>query len=154
MKKVILSILAVVVIGLTANAQVEPYAIGLRFGGGNFGGGSEINYLHGIGDANRAEIGVGFNSFDGASYMSLAGVYQWVFEFEEGFSWFVGPGAQLFLISNASAILLGGEVGVDYNFNTKLDIPLQVGLDTRPMFNLGDGNGFGWGVTLKVHYTF
>ena len=29
---------------------MEPQAIGLRFGGGNFGGGAEVNYLHGIGD--------------------------------------------------------------------------------------------------------
>ena len=154
MKKVVLVIITVLVMALGVKAQVEPHAIGLRFGGGNFGGGSEINYLHGFGDANRLEVGLGINSFSGSSYMNVVGVYQWVFELEQGFSWYAGPGANMLFVSNASAILLGGEVGLDYNFNTDLDVPLQLGLNTRPMFNLGDGEGFGWSVALTAHYTF
>ncbi len=154
MKKSILSLIAIIAISFSINAQVEPHAIGLRFGGGNFGGGAEINYLHGLGDANRAEIGLGINSLNGGSYMNIAGIYQWIFELEQGFSWYAGPGAQLLLVKNAPAIMVGGELGVEYNFNTELDVPLQVGLDTRPMFNLGDGDAFGWGVSLAVRYTF
>ena len=145
---------AIIAISFAANAQVEDHAIGLRFGGGNFGSGTEINYLHGMGDANRLELGFGINSLNGGSYMNVVGIYQWVFELEKGFSWYAGPGAQMLFVKNASAILVGGEVGIEYNFNTELDVPLQLGLDTRPMFNLGDGDGFGWGVALSARYTF
>jgi hypothetical protein len=154
MKKAIISIITVVLLSFTGTAQVEPHAIGLRFGGGNFGGGAELNYLHGFGDANRLELGLGLNSMEGGSYLNIAGIYQWVWELEQGFSWYAGPGAQLLMVKNASAILVGGEIGVEYNFNTEMDVPLQIGLDTRPMFNLGDGEGFGWGVALSVRYTF
>jgi len=154
MRKVILVMATIIVAVCSANAQVEPLAIGLRFGGGNFGSGAEINYLHGIGESNRAEIGLGINSFEGGSYLNVAGIYQWVFSLEEGFSWYAGPGAQLLLVSNSSAVFLGGEVGVDYNFKPNLEIPLRVALDTRPMFNLGEGSGIGWGIRLSAHYTF
>jgi hypothetical protein len=154
MKKIILLTITFIAISLAGQAQVEPHAIGLRFGGGNFGGGAELNYLHGISDANRVELGLGINSLNGGSYMSITGVYQWVFELEQGFSWYAGPGARLLLVSNASAIMVGGEIGAEYNFNTELVVPLQVSLSTRPMFNIGDGDGFGWGIALGVHYTF
>jgi len=153
MKKIILAITTLLMISFTANAQVEDRAIGLRFGGGNFGSGTEINYLHGMGSSNRIEVGLGINSFNGGSYMNIVGIYQWVFELEKGFSWYAGPGTQMLFVKNASAIMIGGEVGVEYNFNTELDVPLQIGLDSRPMFNLGDGDGFGWGVALSVRYT-
>ena len=154
MKKIILSIITLIVFTIAGNAQVEPHAIGIRLGGGNFGNGAELNYLHGLGDANRLEVGLGLNSLNNNSYMNLVSVYQWVFNLEEGFSWYAGPGAQLLLVKNASAILVGAEIGVEYNFNTNLDTPLQIGLDTRPMFNLGDGDNFGWGVALSIRYTF
>jgi hypothetical protein len=153
MKKVIL-LSVIIFVSFSMNAQVEPQAIGIRFGGGNLGSGMEINYLHGIGDLNRAEVGLGINSFDGSSFLNVAGVYQWVFDLEQGFSWYTGPGAQLLLIKNSSSILVGGEVGVEYNFNSNLDTPLRVALDTRPMFNLGNGANFGWGIRLSAHYTF
>jgi hypothetical protein len=154
MKKILFSGIVIVLMSFTAKSQVEPHAIGLRFGGGNFGSGFELNYLHGMGDANRIEVGLGLNSLNGASYTRIVGIYQWVWSLEEGFSWYAGPGAQLLMVKNASAILVGGEIGVEYNFNTNLDTPLQVGLDTRPMFNLGDGDGFGWELALSVRYTF
>jgi hypothetical protein len=154
MKRIFLSIVTLIFLTISGNAQVEPHAIGVRLGGGNFGSGAELNYLHGIGDANRIELGLGLNSLNSSSYMNLVGVYQWVWSLEQGFNWYVGPGAQLLLVKNASAILVGGEVGVEYNFNTNLEVPLLIGLDTRPMFNLGDGDGFGWGVALSIRYTF
>jgi hypothetical protein len=154
MKKNILLIATILLTIFNANAQVAPQAIGLRFGGGNFGSGAEINYLHGIGETNRAEIGLGFNALNGSSYLSFAGIYQWVFDLEEGFNWFLGPGAQLLFIQNSGAILVGGEIGIAYNFNTNLALPLCLELDTRPMINLGEGNGVGWGIRLSAHYTF
>lgn len=154
MKKYLLILFVIAGFSADLSAQVEPHYIGIRFGGGNFGGGGEFSYMHGLGDANRLELGLGLNSLNGTSYFRVVGIYQWVWDLNEGFSWYAGPGAQFYAVSNASTVLVGGEVGVEYNFNTNLDTPLQISLDTRPMFNLGDGDGFGWGVHLGIRYTF
>jgi hypothetical protein len=153
MKKTAVTLILVIT-SILSYAQIEDHAIGLRFGGGNFGGGAEFNYQHALGESNRAEVGLGINSLNGSSYMNIAGIYQWVWSLEEGFSWYAGPGAQMLLVKNASAIMVGGQIGAEYNFNTNLEVPLQVSLDTRPMVNLGDGDGFGWGIALGVRYTF
>ena len=155
MYKKVLLIVGLVFLSIAGNAQVEPHAIGLRLGGGNYGSGFEISYQHGLGDANRLEFDLGLNSNNGASYMSLAGIYQWVWNIDGGFNWYAGPGAQLLLVSNNAAIGVGGQIGVEYNFNPDVDVPIQIGLDTRPMLNFSSGNSdFGWGIALSIRYTF
>jgi len=157
MYKIILAITTIVVMSVAANAQIEDHAIGVRLGGGNYGGGFEASYQHGLGDANRLEFDLGLNSQNGGSYMSLAGVYQWVWSLDEvsdGFNWYAGPGAQLLLVSNATAVGVGGQVGVEYNLNGPADVPLAISLDTRPMFNFySGGSKFGWGIALGIRYT-
>ncbi len=155
MKKIILAFITIFVISYAGNAQVEPHAIGLRLGGGNYGGGAEISYQHGFGDVNRLEMDLGLNSKNSSSYMSIAGIYQWVWAIDQGFNWFAGPGAQLLLISNSSALGIGGDIGVEYDFNVELDTPLQLSLDARPMWNFFSGrNDMGWAVGLSIRYTF
>jgi hypothetical protein len=158
MKNIILTIIAIVMIGFASNAQVEDHAIGVRLGGGNYGGGFEASYQHGLGDANRVELGLGLNSRSGSSFISVAGIYQWVWSLDavsEGFNWYAGPGAQLLLVSNSTVVGVGGEVGVEYNLNSVADVPLTISLDNRPMFNFfSGGSDFGWGVGLGVRYTF
>ncbi len=158
MKKVLMSIITIVVISLGVNAQVEDHAIGVRLGGGNYGSGFEASYQHGLGDANRLEFDLGLNSQNGGSYMSIAGIYQWVWSLDaisDGFNWYAGPGAQLLLVSNATAVGVGGEIGVEYNLNGPADVPLAISLDTRPMFNFfSGGSDFGWGAALGIRYTF
>lgn len=154
MKKIILGLTFISTV-LLSNAQVEPQAIGVRFGGGNYGSGFEANYQHALGDVNRLELGVALNSNNGVSYFSAAGVYQWVWELGEGFNWYAGPGAQFLAVKNASAIGVGGQIGVEYNFNVNLDTPLLISIDTRPMMNFASGNNdFGWAAALSVRYTF
>tara|TARA_B100000809_G_scaffold257316_1_gene298667 strand:+ start:4249 stop:4725 length:477 start_codon:yes stop_codon:yes gene_type:complete len=157
MYKIILAITTIVVMSVAANAQIEDHAIGVRLGGGNYGGGFEASYQHGLGDANRLEFDLGLNSQNGGSYMSLAGVYQLVWSLDEvsdGFNWYAGPGAQLLLVSNATAVGVGGQVGVEYNLNGPADVPLAISLDTRPMFNFySGGSKFGWGIALGIRYT-
>ncbi len=154
MKKLVLLLF----IGLnvfSVNAQMEPQAIGVRFGGGNYGGGFEVNYQHALGDANRLELGLALNSYNKSSYVSFAGIYQWVWELGEGFNWYAGPGAQFLAVKNASAIGVGGQIGVEYNFNVNLDTPLMISIDMRPMMNFASGvNDFGWAGALGVRYTF
>lgn len=154
MKKLVLLII-IFTATISAHAQFESRAIGVRFGGGNYGGGFEANYQHGLSDVNRLEFGLALNSWNGSSYVSFAGVYQWVWELGEGFNWYAGPGAQFLAVSNASAIGVGGQIGVEYNFNINLDTPLNISLDMRPMLNFASGNNdFGWAGALGIRYTF
>lgn len=166
MKKIILSITTIVVMAFSANAQVEDHAIGLRLGGGNNGSGFEASYQHGLGDANRIEVDFGWGSKNIGNFntkvnvMTVAGTYQWVWQLDGALNWYAGPGAQFLLASNfgntESAIGVGGQLGVEYNFNEH-DVPLTLSLDSRPMIQFGDNivfDGFGWGIALGVRYTF
>ncbi len=157
MKKIVLSILTLIILSVVVTAQVEPHAIGVRLGGGNYGGGFEASYQHGFGDANRLELDLGLNSHNSASYTSIAGIYQWVWAIDQGFNWYAGPGAQLFLYSGGNVIGVGGDIGIEYNFNEELDTPLLISIDTRPMFNLhyySGGDRMGWAAALSIRYTF
>ena len=157
MRKIIVSITTIIIFSFAANAQIEEHAIGVRLGGGNYGGGFEASYQYGLGDVNRLEFDLGLNSQNGVSYMSLAGIYQWVWNLDavsDGFNWYAGPGAQLLLVSNATAVGFGGQIGVEYNLNGPADVPLTISLDTRPMFNLfSEGSEFGWEIALGIRYT-
>ena len=155
MKKRVLAISVIVFLAITANAQVESQAIGGRFGGGNYGGGFELTYQHALSDVNRLEFDLGINAHNNSSFFSAAGIYQWLWELGEGFNWYAGPGAQFLAVKNASAFGVGGQIGVEYNFNVNLDTPLLISIDTRPMLNFASGNSdFGWGAALGIRYTF
>ena len=172
MKKVILS-LTVVFVVFAAQSQVNPHAIGLRSGGGGngYGFGNEISYQHGMGDANRLELDLGFrsngnNNSGRSSFISLTGVYHWVMNIEGGFNWFIGPGAQ---IGSASYrydyagtkysdsyvfVGLGGQIGIEYDFN-EFDVPILLGFVIRPMLYIANGgSNFNGDGALSIRYTF
>lgn len=164
MKKIILALTLLVASITFVNAQISDKALGIRTGGGNYGFGGEISYQHGLSDVNRIELDLGWGSVGGgwgyrAGYTAITGIYHWVFNLDGGLNWYIGPGAQLLLFSSnwgggGMAAGLGGQLGIEYNFNGD-GLPLQVGLDTRPMFLFNSwGNGFGWGGALSVRYTF
>ena len=46
MRKIIVSITTIIIFSFTANAQIEEHAIGVRLGGGNYGGGFEASYQY------------------------------------------------------------------------------------------------------------
>jgi hypothetical protein len=150
--------LVIVLIGLTASAQVNPHAIGLRFGGGSAFGG-EISYQQGMGNANRLELDLGFGGNSEHNRMYLAGIYHWDWNITEGLNWFVGPGASVGLYHYADSdgylnLAVGGQIGLEYDFNT-LSVPILLSIDARPMWDLlGDNAGLGWGAALGVRYTF
>jgi len=142
-----------------AEAQVNPHAIGVRLGGDGDVNGAEISYQHKMGKMNRLELDLGFGSGNGHSRMFLAGIYHWDWNLTKGLNWYVGPGAALGFYSYSGEndyfnVGLGGQIGLEYDFNTA-DVPLLVSLDARPMFDfLGDHSGFGWGVALGIRYNW
>lgn len=149
MKKALLTLIAIVGLAFAANAQ----NIGVRLGTDG-----EISYQHELGSNNRieADLGIGgFLNWSDYHFLSLTGVYQWHWNIVDSFGWFVGPGAQISLVQAKSNetyfnVSVGGQIGIDYEFN----IPLQLSLDVRPMWNfLGTWSGFGWGACLGIRYT-
>lgn len=154
MKKIIL-VLAVCLMGFTATFA-QNKAIGLR-GGYGF----EVTYQQPLGDANRLEADLGLQ-FAG---LNLAAVYQWVWSLEsiglpEGFKWYAGPGADLFLgLGGSNSVYsyyagisagIGGQIGIEYTF---ADFPIQLSVDYRPMFLFGK---FGYynGYAGAIRYIF
>ena len=166
MKKVLL-ILGIVM--ATATAGFAQKAIGLRFGTGlAYSTGAELSYQQPLNN-NRLEIDFGAAGLldmgdvnDYSFSLSLTAVYQWKFNIVNGFNWYVGPAASggLFFVQydktfEGPTLGLGGQLGIEYDFSSK-GVPLQVSLDTRPMYNLlspKESRGFNVGVCLGVRYT-
>jgi len=153
----------VFVLLLAANlvrGQKSDNAIGLRFGGGN-GFGTEISFQHGLTDLNRLELDLGIISGTNYSAWSLAGIYQWVWKIDNGFSWSAGAGGRIgtwswdhsYTGNNSGGLLLGvvGNVGIEYTF----PVGIQLGLDYRPEIGLiSHGDSFGNNIALSVRYRF
>ncbi len=160
----ILIVLSLSFFATTGFGQVNPHAIGLRGGSGNFGSGAEVSYQHGFGSANRLELDLGWRGNNRKNHYyawALTGVYHWVWNLEGGLNWFVGLGGQIGTYKNYDydyddGLILnaGGQIGIEYDFN-ELGAPIQLGLDIRPMWGfLGGYRGIGYGGALSLRYTF
>lgn len=159
MKKVLISVFVIFSLGYCAQAQVNPHAIGLRFGGNGDVNGAEISYQQGLGEDNRLELDLGFGSNKNHNRLFLACIYQWDWNITGALNWYVGPGASLGFhsydnASNYINIALGGQIGLEYDLNS-LDVPILLSIDARPMWDfIGDNNGLGWGAALGIRYTW
>ena len=167
MKKALVIFGIIITIATTSLAQ---RAIGLRFGTGLASSiGAELSYQQPLNN-NRLEIDFGaiagfsigsddYNSFS----LSLTAAYQWKFNIVNGFNWYVGPAASggLYFVHydktfEGPTLGLGGQLGIEYDFSSK-GVPLQVSLDTRPMFNLlspQEARGYNVSACLSLRYTF
>lgn len=169
-----LKIVLVTVFALVALSTSAQKAIGLRFAGGNSNG-AEITYQMPIGgETNRLQLDLGgsFDSDGGTDYsvLSLTGTYQWMWDIPsvDGLAWYAGPGASVGIwmldfdksindmgIDDESGLNLaiGGIVGIEYTF---ADFPIQLSLDTRPMWNLSGADDYGsnLGLSLAARYIF
>ncbi|SEG32326.1 hypothetical protein [Flavobacterium urumqiense] len=167
MKKIILSVIMLVGLAFTAQAQdISKNALGLRLGGNN-GFGGELSYQRGLSKNNRLELDLGWrnrNNYNNSGYddnaIKLAALYQWVWNIDGGFNWYAGVGGGLGSYSydnnnthyNDTFAFAAGDIGIEYNF----DIPLLISLDFRPEFG-GNGyyeNNYGSDVALGLRYQF
>lgn len=165
MKKLVLTALMLIGLAMSSNAQDRRNAIGLRLGD-NDGFGGEVSYQRYFSNANRLEVDLGWrdsNDYDG---FKLTGVYQWIFNIEGGFNWYVGVGGGLGTWNydddipgphdhdddNGTFLFAAGDIGIEYNF----DIPLQLSLDFRPEVYFSDGfdEDFGPDIALGIRYKF
>lgn len=159
MKKHLVIFMALLGMGLYAEAQVNPHAIGLRIGGNGDINGAEISYQHGLSESNRLELDLGFGGNSTHSRFGLVGIYHWDWNIDGGFNWYLGPGAGLGYYNKDGSdgyvnVAIGGQIGIEYDFNAN-SAPILLSLDVRPMWDfIGDNAGFGWGIALGIRYTW
>lgn len=166
MKNILLTAAVILAGSLFSQAQkINDHALGLRLGSG-IGFGSEISYQRGLSDNNRLEVNLGILSDDTFDGFNATGIYQWVWEIEDGFQWYAGVGGGIAVISidedfrrsrdfdsdSETSIYAAGQVGIEYNFN----IPLQISLDVRPEFYVAGDllSGYESNFAFSVRYTF
>ena len=155
-----LFLLSITFIGFTAllSAQdISPNAIGLRLGDSN-GFGTEISYQRALSDNNRLEFDLGWRSGNTYDGFKLAGLYQWVWNLDGNFNWYVGAGGGLGsygyddpAFDDETFLFAAGDIGIEYGF----DIPLLISLDFRP--ELGFGNhtdDLDFDIGLGIRYQF
>lgn len=158
MKKFLLTFCLLASIVVAANAQ--PRAIGARVGWN-----LEFSYQHAIASRNMIDLTAGVtNFFNNAAYVDANCVFDWVFNINGGWNWYVGPGLGVGYGFGSHwrendyipfRLNIGGQIGVEYQFG----IPLNLSLDWRPMWNvMGAGHGFFYGefcsFGLGVRYRF
>ena len=159
MKRILIFTLAIFCMSYFVKAQVNPHAIGIRVGGNGDINGVELSYQQGFNDINRLELDLGFGGNSHHSRFFLAGIYHWDWNITEGLNWYVGPGAGIGYYDYDDSdgylnVALGGQIGMEYDFNT-MNAPILLSLDVRPMWDfIGDNAGFGWGLALGVRYTW
>ena len=159
MKKQIVILIIFLSASFYASAQVKSQAIGIRGGGNGVINGAEISYQNWLSNVNRLEFDFGFCANSTHSRLFAIGIYQWDWNIIEGLNWYVGPAAGAGLYADDGNpgylnIAIGGQIGIEYDFNT-LDAPILLSLDARPMWDLlGANSGMGWGAALGIRYTW
>jgi hypothetical protein len=165
MKNLILTALVFAAFTISLQAQeISKNAIGLRLGDSD-GFGPEVSYQRAVGDNNRLEFGLGLRSNSDYVAYKLVGIYQWVWNIDGGFNWYVGPGIGVGQINfdddrfnqnfrddnDETFAFVAGDIGIEYNF----DIPLLLSLDFRPEFGFGDyRDDVDFDIALGVRYQF
>jgi hypothetical protein len=162
MKKIILSAFMLIGLAFATQAQeISKNALGLRLGD-NDGFGGEVSYQRALGSNNRLELDLGWRNSKDVDAFILVGLYQWVWNIDQGFNWYAGVGGGVGSwsydkggVNDSGTILLAaGDIGIEYLF----DIPLQLSLDFRPelYFNSNDyrRDSFGPDVALGIRYRF
>ena len=156
MKKLLLLSLCIFGFSIQSQAQeIADNAIGLRFGGSD-GVGTEISYQAALGGNNRLELDLGWSNRNDVDAFRLTGIYQWLWNIEGGFNWYLGAGAGLGTVDtvedNDVFLTAAGNIGIEYDF----DFPLLISLDFRPEIGLANyyGDDLGFDLALGIRYQF
>jgi len=158
MKNLFLVIITFISFSVISNAQdISENAIGLRIGDSD-GLGAEISYQRGLSDNNRLEFDLGWRNGKGFDGFKLTGLYQWVWNIDNGFNWYAGAGGGIGsysfdnkAIDGETFLFVAGDIGIEYNF----DFPLLLSLDFRPELGFGDfRNDVDFDIALGIRYQF
>ncbi len=158
MKKLLIAFILITCAGLS-KAQIANHALGLRLGGGG-GFNTEISYQHGLSDLNRLEFDLGTSNARDYYVWGLSGLYQWVWNIDDGFNWYAGVGGIIGSWNwergygdNGGGLFLAaaGDIGVEYVF----PVGIQLSLDFRPAINLvNSGNSYNNSIAFGIRYQF
>jgi len=141
-------LLFVLALSLATISISNAQELGVRFG--NLSAGNvAVDGIFGTGEFSRIHAdlsfgngGVGIDALWDFLYRPLGG---------EAFYWYVGAGPYTF-IGNDFHLGIIAEVGLEYRFNT---VPIALGVDWRPYFQLIDNTHFGAeGFGLNVRWVF
>ena len=162
MKKVFSVLILLLIAVSTVNAQkISNHAIGIRFGD-NDGFGGEISYQRQLTETNRFEVDLGYRDHKDFNAFKLSGIYQWVWNIDEGFNWYAGFGAGIGSwsynngftsdIDDGIFINADGNIGIEYNF----EAPFLISIDFRPEIGIiGDyGKDTDLDLALSIRYQF
>ena len=114
MKKLMIMALVVFGFGLHANAQEEKNAIGLRLGDSD-GFGTEVSYQRYLDAKHRLEFDLGWRSSKNFDAYRLTGLYQWVWNIDGGFNWYVGAGGGV----DGQVLVVHDMIGMTHEFNPR-----------------------------------
>ena len=154
MKKLI--VIVALMLGIAVAASAQPRALGLR--GGAWA--SELSYQHSLGE-NFLEVDLGWWYSGG---LNVAAAYAFSIAPLGPFNFYAGPAADVYTYKYVNDNLdeamglglgIGAQIGIEYIFD---EIPFQISLDWRPMFNILHAPGagaFGYeGIALGLRYAF
>ena len=101
MKKLFFTSIFIIGTFFTIQAQeIANNALGLRLGGAN-GVGAEVSYQRKVGaDNNRLEFDLGWRNDSHFDLVKATALYQWVWNIEGGFNWYVGAGGGLGVVDD------------------------------------------------------
>lgn len=163
MKKLFLLIVVIGAFSFNSTAQeISDHAIGIRISSDTDGVGPEVNYQHRLNDANRLEFGFGYHGGTWHNNVKLTGLYQWVWEIDNGFNWYAGPGVGMGIENHKDRTrpyqekesnffgFATGTIGIEYNF----DFPLLLSFDFRPQVNFGYTDAISYDFGLSARYVF
>ena len=135
--------------GIVAAVNAQPRAIGA-----NVGYGIDFSYQNTVVSPNNMiDLSIGLNGFN--TVLAVC-TYDWIFNINGGWNWYVGPGIGVgFDFKNSFPnVSIGALLGIEYNFN----IPFNMSLDYRPLVNVLGFNDSYWahfyGYTLGLRYRF
>lgn len=156
MKRNILILAVTLFSTLLFSQEIADKTIGLRLGD-NDGLGAEISFQKSIKSINRLELGLAWRNSNKYNAYKLTGTYQWVYDLDQNFNWYVGLGGGFgtwklkdnFDGDDGFFLFASGVIGIEYAF----DFPLLLSIDARPELGFANfNNDLGLDLALGIRY--
>jgi hypothetical protein len=150
MKKIFVALFALCTFTVGLSAQDYQTAGGLQvdFGNGSTLVGPLLKHFFTSECAGQAEVLFG----SGLTVIGVEGSYNQPISEAQGLNWYVGIGPQAYIGSRDTAFGLRPSVGLEYTIS---NLPVNIGLDWRPIWTLTNGSHFEAGrFGLSFKYIF